>query len=510
MGQTVLETRKITKTFGSFCANDSIDFDLKLGEIHAIAGENGAGKSTLMKMLYGVLPVTSGDLLVDGEIQENWKSSIARSKGIGMVFQDFRLVPAFTVMENIFISLSEDGFIIKRRDLRRRIREVSETYNLDVDPDTEVWRLDLGQRQHVEIIKILLQEHMRIMIFDEPTSVLAPHEISSFLNMLSTFRDNGYAVILITHKLQEIISVADRITVLAHGRKTHTFSKEDGFSQEEIIREMLGQDIELTLTKTVVSQDILDGRRTVSLEDLTVTDNHQRDILKDVSFSIRPGEIMGIAGISGNGQRELAETLYGIRRPRSGKILFGEQDVTHVPIRERIDLGFRIVTEDPIRDSIVPSFSVIENMALGGIDTPTRHGNIDWESFRGYLGVRPEIQRIKVPELERITGTLSGGNLQRVSFVRATISDPEFLIACYPGRGLDVATVNAVHQILMNLREKGIAILVISEDLSELFEISDRITVVAGHRSFGPFDVSDVNVNSIGRLMLKGDMDDAE
>lgn len=504
MKRIILETRALTKRFGNFTANDRIDFDLREGEIHAIAGENGAGKSTLMKMLYGVYPVTSGEIVIDGEVQTSWKPVAARAKGIGMVFQDFRLIPAFTVMENVFISLQNAGVFLKRKVLRQKIREISEKYSLGVEPDAEVWRMDLGQRQHVEIIKVLLQERMRIMIFDEPTSVLAPHEIDSFLQMLSAFRDNGYSIVLITHKLHEIISVADRITILRQGKKTNTFCREDGFSQSRIVREMMGEDVELTIQKQPVNESVRKCGQVVSLRGLTVEDDYNRHILQNVGFDLRPGEILGVAGISGNGQKELAEVIYGVRRCVSGQILKGETDITASSPRERIAMGFRMVTEDPIRDNIVPTFSVLQNMALAGVKLRYKKGDIDWRAIRQELEKRPEIQTLHVPELERIAGTLSGGNLQRAAFARAVVSAPTLLIASYPSRGLDVATVNTVHQVLLDLREQGAAILMISEDLQELFDLSDRLMVLAGSHSYGPFIPSEVSANEIGKLMLKG------
>lgn len=240
---TIIQTKDLTIQFGDLVANDRLNIEIEAGTIHAIAGENGAGKSTLMKMLYGVYKPTSGQILVDGQVMNGWNAAMAREKGIGMVFQDFRLIPAFTVLENVFLSMKDSGVVLKKKELRRKIRELSEEYHLGVDPDEEVWKLDLGQRQHIEIIKVLSTPNIRVMIFDEPTSVLAPHEISRFLEMLKSFRDSGYAILFITHKIDEIVSVADRITVLRHGKITASLRREEGFDREQIIHRMLEDDV---------------------------------------------------------------------------------------------------------------------------------------------------------------------------------------------------------------------------------------------------------------------------
>lgn len=509
MKPIILQTIKLTKRFGTFTANDQIDFDLIEGEIHAIAGENGAGKSTLMKMLYGVYPITEGQLLIDGTPQTVWNPNAARASGIGMVFQDFRLIPAFTVTENIFISLRGGGRILDRKALRKKIQEMSDRYALQVDPDAEVWRLDLGQRQHIEIIKLLLQEGTRVLIFDEPTSVLAPHEIGAFLDMLRTFRDNGYSIILITHKLQEILAVADRITILRQGRKIRTFLREEGVSRDEIVEEMMGQKVIPPVKRMDGGQRDWPADRTVTLKDVSLLDDHNRRILDSVSFSIHPGEILGVAGISGNGQRELAEAIYGVRRCEGGKILLGERDITAAPPRSRINMGFRMITEDPIRDNVVPTFTILQNMALVGPPLRYRKGNVDWAALETDLNSRPEIQELRVPAFNRVCRTLSGGNLQRMSIARAAISSPELLIACYPSRGLDVATVNAVHETLFRLRDQGVAILMISEDLQELMDVSDRLLILAGGQALGPFLPGSLSETEIGHMMLKGGADDA-
>ncbi len=501
---TIIQTKDLTIQFGDLVANDRLNIEIEAGTIHAIAGENGAGKSTLMKMLYGVYKPTSGQILVDGQVMHGWNAAMAREKGIGMVFQDFRLIPAFTVLENVFLSMKDSGVVLKKKELRRKIRELSEEYHLGVDPDEEVWKLDLGQRQHIEIIKVLSTPNIRVMIFDEPTSVLAPHEISRFLEMLKSFRDSGYAILFITHKIDEIVSVADRITVLRHGKITASLRREEGFDREQIIHRMLEDDVSRMQIDIVRSDADISEKKDVVLEQLSIRDEHNREILKDINLSVKRGRILGVAGISGNGQREFAECLFGVRRSASGRIRYGSEDITGYSTGRRIELGFRMVTEDPIHDNVVGSFTVLENMALAGLPVTTRRGDIDWEDLENQFRSHKEIADLNVPEVHRIAGTLSGGNVQRMTFARAVVSDPSLLIACYPSRGLDVATVATVHQTLLRLRNHGTAIVLISEDLSELFELSDELAVFAAGSVAGPFDPETTDINELGRVMLRG------
>jgi simple sugar transport system ATP-binding protein len=371
--------------------------------------------------------------------------------------------------------------------------------------------MDLGLCQHIEIIKILINPNTRVMIFDEPTSVLAPNEVESFLNMLIRFRDNKYAIILITHKINEILAVADKVTVLRGGKNMGTMSREEGFNRDMIINRMLGENADKLDEKSGGGSVIdISSFPAARLKNFAVKDDHNRIILRNVNFELRPAEIVGLAGISGNGQKELAEAIFGIRRISGGGLFWGTQDLTKTVPQGRIECGFRIVTEDPVRDAIVPAFTVLENMALAGLAVKTIRGNIDWKKMQDQLDGHTEISSLNVPASQRIAGTLSGGNIQRLSFARAVIAMPSLLIACYPSRGLDVATVHAVHNTLYRLRNKGTAILLISEDLSELFDVSDRIVVLAAHTSFGPYDPKEkqYDMNRIGEIMLKGNTSD--
>lgn len=432
-------------------------------------------------------------------------ASTAIAKGIRMVFQDFRLIPAFTVLENIFISLANSSFVMKKQLLRKRILEISEEYHLGVDPDEEVWKLDLGQRQHIEIIKVLINEGTRVMIFDEPTSVLAPHEISSFLDMLINFKSKGYAIVFITHKLNEIVTVADQITILRAGKITASVTREEGFDREKIVSLMLGEDISRMNVKSARQDVSFLDLPSLRLKDVCILDDHNQEILCNVNFELKRGRIVGIAGISGNGQRELAESVFGVRSIRRGSISFGTEAITSADPEKRIALGFRMVTEDPLHDNVVGSFTVLQNMVLAGLPAKTKGGRIDWKALEEEFSSHSEIRDLNVPDANRLAGTLSGGNVQRMTFARAVISNPSVLVACYPSRGLDVATVAVVHETLLRLRNGGAAVLLISEDLPELVELSDELLVLSGHRAYGPFDANTADLNEIGKLMLKGE-----
>ena len=508
MSNVVIETRKLTKVFGDLTACDGIDIKIELGKIHAIAGENGAGKSTLMKMLYGVYPKTRGDILVDGKEMNVWNPAIAREKGMGMVFQDFRLIPAFTVLENVFLADVRSGGILSKRRMRRQISELSDRYHLQVHPDSNVWKLDLGQRQHVEILKVLMGKNTRILIFDEPTSVLAPHEIQAFLEMLVQLKRDNYAVLLITHKIKEIIAVADLITVLRQGKQVQTFTREEGYSEQKIVASMLNSedtDLNLEYRRYEQLKDKPEGGEVFRASHLTVKDNHNRNIIDDAQFGLRRGEILGVAGISGNGQKELAEAIAGMRKVSGGQIWMKGQEIKKATVRERLQMGIRSVTEDPMRDHVIRSFTVLEHMALAGMKVHTKGVNIDWNRLEKEYGKYEIVKNMKVPKAHRFAAQLSGGNLQRMVFARAMVSSPDFLLASYPSRGLDVATVKSVHNALLELRQNKASVLLVSEDVSELFAISDRVIVLANHRIYGPYDPEQVTQEQIGKIMLKGD-----
>lgn len=513
MGDVIIRAEKLRKVFGSFVANDNVSFEIEQGKIYALAGENGAGKSTLMKMLYGVYPIDGGKLFIDGEEMTKYNPSIAREKGFGMVFQDFRLVPAFTALENVFLSTRDTGFFFDKKTLRKKMFELTEKYKLHVNPDELVWRLDLGQRQHIEIIKVLMNAKTRILIFDEPTSVLAPNEIEAFLELLKTLRDNGYAILLITHKIREIVQVADVVHILRKGRLVYSFDKKDGFSEDAIVAQMIGDDIgdqglmsaQANFTgktdETEYAAPLLRGVQ------VTIRDDYGRAIIHMSNFEVSPGMILGVAGISGNGQREFTEALYGVRPIDSGKIIFDGREIQKENIAQHLSAGIRILSEDPIRDNVVPNYSVLQHMAISGFEYKKKGPSIDWNDLEKQLADCEDIKDLNVPAPERRAEKLSGGNIQRMAFARAIIAHPKLLIASYPSRGLDIATVSAVHETLLRLKKEGAAIVFISEDLNELFNMSDRLIVLSENAIHGPYTPEQFDAHRIGEIMLKGEIE---
>lgn len=513
MGEVIMRAENLRKVFGDFVANDGISFQLETGKIYALAGENGAGKSTLMKMLYGVYKIDGGKLFLDNEEMTKYNPSIAREKGLGMVFQDFRLVPAFTVLENIFLSTDNTGQLFHKKELRNKMKELSNKYRLHVNPDEFVWRLDLGQRQHIEILKVLINDNTRILIFDEPTSVLSPNEIEEFLKLLTVLRDNGFAILLITHKIHEIVQVADVVHILRKGKLVYTFSDKEKFSEKEIVSKMIddneeNKDLINVQAKYTGKDDTLqpgiDGKPLLTAKAITIKDDYGRPIIYNANFSVSAGMILGVAGISGNGQRELTEMLYGIRPLSSGKLMLEGKDISNYDTRKRLELGMRILPEDPIRDNLVPEYTVLEHMAISGFNYKKKGPMIDWQNLKKQIEECEDIKDLNVPGTQRRAEKLSGGNIQRMVFARAIIAHPKVFIASYPSRGLDIATVSAVHDTLNRLKEEGAAVIFISEDLNELFTMSDRLIVLSENSIFGSYKPEEFDSHMIGEVMLKG------
>lgn len=499
----LLKTSGLTKVFGSLVANRGIDLTVRAGSIHAILGENGAGKSTLMKMLYGVYEPDGGSIFMDGEQVSLHPPTKARAKGIGMVFQDFRVVPALTVLDNIALAV-ETGWRFNRKKLRERIVETSAKYGLQVQPDAFVWELDLGQRQRLEIVKVLIAPGTRIIIFDEPTSVLVPQEVDSFLKMLDLLRQDGYGILLITHKINEVLAVADQVSVLRSGQITYAASREDGLTGQTLISAMMG---DKTLKPVVKSGADADGSATeaaLRIEDGTICGDHGEPVLADVRLTLPKGRIVGVAGISGSGQRELAEALFGLRKPASGRILIGDREMKN-DTKAFMDAGVTFVSEDPIKESVIPGFSITEHMILDGIPMKAKGAGIDWKHIRDKLEGSPEAKALALAEGSRRADTLSGGNVQRMVLSRALIRKPDILIISYPSRGLDIGTTRTIQQQLIELAEQGTAILLFSEDLDELFKLSDILVVLSGKKLLGPYVPSETDVAQIGHRMLKGE-----
>ena len=495
-----LAARFLNKRFGDVAAAQDISLDARNGEIHAILGENGAGKSTLMKMLYGYYHPDGGHLEMDGRLVRFHSPADARTAGIGMVFQNFTLIPALTVVENIALVQPGRGPLLDRRGLARRITELSLRYGLEVHPNALVRDLSVGERQRAEILKVLASG-ARIVILDEPTSVLAPHEVDSLLAILRHLRDDGYAILLITHKMREVFSCADRVTVLRRGKVVGGGAIAE-FSQDSLLKLMLGE--RQNQTAAVVVPPAPPQTPGMRLDGVTTAGADGRTSLHEVSLTVRGGQIVGVAAVAGNGQAALADVLLGLASLRSGSVTFGTRDKTKKPPSHRLDAGLCVISEDPVLHSAVGPMTVGENFMLtraplegkGNLLRPRRL----LAATRDLAGRSP----FPMPALNRALETLSGGNVQRVVIVRELQSHCQYLLAYYPSRGLDVASSRAVQQMLVDLRGQGAAILLVSEDFEELEALSDQLAVLHHGRVVGTFERGEFDPMQVGHLMTGG------
>jgi general nucleoside transport system ATP-binding protein len=497
----VLELRDITKRFPGVIANDHVDFDLRRREVHALLGENGAGKSTLMNVLYGLYSPDEGEIVVKGEPVRMRSPKDAIDHGIGMVHQHFMLIPVMTVAENIVLATEprRAGVLLDYSAARRRVEELARTFNFRIDPDAPVEKLTVGQQQRVEILKAL-HRGADILILDEPTAVLTPQEALELFEILRTLVREGMSIVFISHKLGEVLEIADRITVLRRGKAVETVPRE-GATEEALARLMVGREVLLRVEKAAAQP----AEPALRVEDLHVLDDRRLEAVHGVSLEVRRGEIVGIAGVDGNGQSELIDALSGLRHPTSGKVWLGDRDVTGASAGQILDLGLGHIPEDRQRRGLVLDFTLAENVALHDFDKRP-NSRFGWlfpkRMVRRAQGLLRQFD-VRGGGAQTRAAALSGGNQQKVVLAREMGRDPKLLIAAQPTRGLDVGAIEFVHRRLVDARDGGEAVLLVSLELDEILSLSDRILVLYEGRivaEHGP----DVTEEELGIEMTGG------
>jgi len=499
-----VEFRNISKHFGAVKANTDVSFSIAKGAIHGLVGENGAGKSTLMSILYGYYRADGGEILLDGKVQHIHNSHEAIRLGIGMVHQHFMLVENMTVLDNVMLG-SEGGFRLRehRATVEKKLREICDRYRLDVDPLATIHDLSVGAQQRVEILKQIYRS-ANILILDEPTAVLTAQETVSLFEILKLFKEQGKTIILITHKLQEIKDITDTVTVMRGGRVVGAVQTADT-TKEELAQMMVGRPIENNLPRG----EYKPGKAVLEVKNLQLSDDNGVKLLQDINFTLRAGEIVAIAGVSGNGQSELMEILSGMALPTSGEVDFEGKalpfpkngDADGLPTKFR-DLGIGHVPEDRLRDGVIKAFSVMQNTFFGYQDkVKNKWGLIDFKGIaQRCAGLMKEFDvRPANPDLR--IGLLSGGNQQKVVIAREVLAKPKLMLVGQPTRGVDIGTIESIHTQLLALRDQGVAILLVSVELEEVRALADRILVMCGGKITGELKIDEFDTTRIGLLM---------
>jgi len=496
---TAVEMRGIIKRFPGVLANDRVDFDLRAGEIHALLGENGAGKSTLMSVLAGLYKPEAGTIHVQGQPAHFNSPRDAIARGLGMIHQHFTLVPSQTVTENILLGLDEPRFLMRLPDYDQRMAELGTRFGLQITPQAKIWQLTVGEQQRVEILKMLYRG-VQVLIMDEPTAVLAPQEIEELFKTLRAMAGEGKSIVFISHKLNEVMAIADRITVLRHGRVTAAGLRSADTSKAELAKLMVGRTVLFDLDKKPQAP----GEVVLTLEGVCADNDKGRPALRNLSLTVRAGEIVGVAGVAGNGQSELAEVITGLRHCTAGRVLVQGEDITNRPARLAIHKGVAHVPEDRAHVGSAPNLSITDNVIMKSYRHPplAKGGSLDRGAARRHAERLKEEYAILAPSVDTSVRLLSGGNLQRVILARELSAKPQLLIAMQPTRGLDVGAIEGVQRLLLAQREAGAAMLLVSEELEEIFALSDRIVVLYEGEIAG--EIAEHDPEAIGLMMTGG------
>jgi general nucleoside transport system ATP-binding protein len=499
LGKVLLELKNITKRFPGVVANNQVNLTLFEGEIHALLGENGAGKTTLISMLYGLLRPDEGQILMEGQPVGLRSPSQAIALGIGLVPQHPLLVAKHTALENLALGL-KTGMLLELNTLRQRFLEISQRYGLAVSPDVPVWQLSAGEKQRLELLRALARGS-RILILDEPTAALAPLEVEQLFKVLAQLRQEGLAVVMISHKLEEVLSICDRVTVLRKGQVVASQAIA-GLVKSDLSRMMVGREVAFERAKTTQKA----GQVLLEVHNICAQSDQGLEALKNLSFSLHQGEILGIAGVSGNGQLELGEVLAGLRTSKSGDIHFLGQSILKQNPDQRFKKGMAHIPEDRIGQGIVSELSVLDNLALRGYAHAPLGGAMGGAFLNPKAMLSFALERISsfdiaTPSPHTRARTLSGGNIQKIILARELSGDPKLILAIHPTHGLDVGATEGVHQTLLEARTRGVGILLISEDLDEILLLSDRVAVMHGGEIKGTFITETANRNQIGALM---------
>lgn len=493
---SALRMQDITKTFPGVLANDHVTIECNKGEVLGLLGENGAGKTTLMNILYGLYPPDEGQVFIDGKEVSIHSPSEAIENGIGMVHQHFKLVDTLTVIENVILGMPTNKAVLDLAPAREKFKKLCDEYELFVDPDTEVWKLPVGQQQWVEILKALYRD-CKVLVLDEPTAVLTPSESDQLARAIRRITDQGRSVVFISHKLREVMEVTDKVTVIRDGAVVGTIATKDA-SQIKLAEMMVGRPITIERRERPAMPD---GEVILDMQGVNATDDRGVHALKDFSLQVRAGEIVGVAGVDGNGQRELAECISGLRKPTSGTITIKGKPVTGV-ISAPSFMGF--IPEDRHKTGLVLDFSVAENLVIKEyMNAPyTKNGILQYKEIKRHADEMISKYNVKTPNCDVKAKTLSGGNQQKVVIAREMDPEPVFDMAAHPTRGLDLGAVTNVHDILLNERNRGAAVLFISAELQEIMAVADRIIVLYSGQIMGDLDGETADQNVIGQMML--------